>query len=143
MEIEGRIWKEGRWWLVEVPSLDAMTQGKTRKEALFMVKDLVIEMMKSYFEEDIGKDLEVTVSDDRRNTVCITTTDTKLLMALSLRRQREQSGSTVKEAAQRLGSRSPNSYAQYERGATNISIEKFEQLLIAANPSEHRRLRLV
>ncbi len=46
MEMEGKIWKDGKFWLVEVPALDAMTQGKTRKEALEMVEDLVLEMTK-------------------------------------------------------------------------------------------------
>ena len=36
------------------------------------------------------------------------------MLALSLRRQREKSGSTVREASERLGSKSPNAYAQYE-----------------------------
>src|SRR4051812_44785007 len=110
MEIEGKIWKEGNWWLVEIPSLDAMSQGKTRKEALLMAKDLVKEMMKSYFEKEIGRAFRVNVSDDRKNTIFVTTNETKLLMSLSLRRQREKSGSTIKEAAERLGSKSPNSY---------------------------------
>lgn len=143
MEIEGKIWKEGNWWLVEIPSLDAMSQAKTRKEALLMAKDLVKEMMKSYFEEEIGRGFRVDVSDDRKNTIFVTTNETKLLMSLSLRRQREKSGSTIKEAAGRLGSKSPNSYAQYERGTTNITIEKFEALLFAANPSDQVRLKLV
>jgi len=142
MEIEGRIWKEGKWWFVEISSLDVMTQSRTRKEVLLMVEDLIFEMIKSYFPGE-EKGLKVTVTDGRKHTISMTTNNTKVLMALSLKRQREQSGSTVKEAAERLGSRSPNSYAQYERGMTNISIEKFEQLLIAANPSDHRRLRLI
>jgi hypothetical protein len=39
VRFEGRIWKEGKHWLVEVPILDLMTQGRTRKEALTMVID--------------------------------------------------------------------------------------------------------
>ena len=27
MELEGKIWKSKKFWLVEVPSLDIMTQG--------------------------------------------------------------------------------------------------------------------
>ena len=66
----------------------------------------------------------------------------KILLAISLRRQREKSGSTVREVSKRLGSKSPNAYAQYERGRTGISLDKYEQLLMAANPFESRRLRI-
>ena len=41
MRVQGRIFKDGKFWLAEVPMLDAMTQGRTEKEALVMVKDLV------------------------------------------------------------------------------------------------------
>lgn len=143
MEMEGKIWKDGKLWLVEVPALDAMTQGKTRKEALAMVEDLVFEMAKSYFEDEIDKDFSITVIDYKKSIVGITSSNNRLLLALSLRRQREKSGSTVREASERLGSKSPNAYAQYERGKTSISVDKYEELLIAANPSERLRLRIV
>ena len=143
MEIEGKIWKDGKFWLVEVPALDAMTQGKTRKEALAMTEDLVFEMARSYFEDEIDKNFSITVVDYKKNIIGITASDNRLFLALSLRRQREKSGSTMREASERLGSKSPNAYAQYERGKTSISIDKYEQLLTAANPSERLRLRIM
>ncbi len=143
MELEAKIYKDGKFWLVEIPGLDAMTQGRTRKEAIAMVKDLVKEMVATYFEREMASDFKVTISDYSKDLIGIASNDIKLLLALSLRRQREASGSTLKKAAERLGSRSPNSYAQYEKGETSISIEKFELLLIAANPKGHRKLRLV
>jgi hypothetical protein len=27
MELEGKIWKSGKFWLVEVPAIDVMTQS--------------------------------------------------------------------------------------------------------------------
>ena len=39
MRFEGTITHEGRFWLAEIPLLDALTQGRTRKEALEMVPD--------------------------------------------------------------------------------------------------------
>lgn len=142
MEMEGRIWKDGKFWLVEVPAIDAMTQGKTRKEALDMVEDLVLEMMRSYFEDEMDKNFSIGVIDYKKDAIGITASDNKLFLALSLRRQREKSGSTVREASQRLGSKSPNAYAQYERGKTSISVDKYEELLSAANPFEKLRLRI-
>ena len=143
MEMEGKIWKDGKFWLVEVPTLDAMTQGRTRKEALAMIEDLVFEMARSYFNKDIGKNFAVTVTDYKKDVVGVSSNDNKLLLALSLRKQREKSGSTVREAAERLGSKSPNAYAQYEKGKIRISLDKYEQLLQAANPFKHSLLRIV
>ena len=143
MELEAKIYKDGKFWLVEVPSLDTMTQGKTRKEALSMTKSLVRQMIISYFKDEDIANFRITLSDYGKDVIGITANDTKLLLALSLRRQRETSGSTIKEAAERLGSKYPNSYAQYEKGETSISIEKFEHFLIAANPKGERKLRLV
>jgi len=141
MELEGKVWKEGKFWLIEVSSLNLMTQGKTRKEALEMVKDAILGLIECYFEFE--KDLDVTVIDYKRDIIGITSNNNKLLLALSLRRQREKSGSTLREAAERLGSKSTNAYAQYEKGRTNITIEKFEHLLVAANPTEQRKIRLI
>jgi hypothetical protein len=36
MRFEGKLVRDGRLWLAEIPLLDAMTQGRTRKEALEM-----------------------------------------------------------------------------------------------------------
>ncbi len=65
------------------------------------------------------------------------------MLALSLRRQREKSCLTIREAAERLGSKSPNAYAQYEKGRIKISLDKYESLLQAANPCQTSRLRIV
>ncbi len=107
-----------------------------------MVEDLVLEMTKNYFEGEIGKDFTVTVIDYKKDMIGVTANDNRLFLALSLRRQREKSGSTVREASERLGSKSPNAYAQYERGKTSISVDKYEELLTAANPFEKLRLRI-
>ena len=140
MEIEGKIWKSGTTWLVEIPALDAMTQGKTRKEVVAMATDLVLEMAETYFK--VKKGFKVAVIDYKKNVIGITASDNKVLLALSLRRQREKSGSTVREVSERLGSKSPNAYGQYERGKTNIPLDKYEKLLMAASPLEKLRLKI-
>ena len=38
MRFEGTVDKDGKLWLVEIPALDALTQGRTRQEALAMAK---------------------------------------------------------------------------------------------------------
>ena len=91
---------------------------------------------------EIDENFSISIDDQKNGIIGVTSSNTKLLLALSLRRQREKSGSTVREASERLGSKSPNAYAQYEKGRTSISLDKYEALLMAANPSEPRRLRI-
>jgi len=143
MELEGKIWKSKKFWLGEVSSLDAMTQGRTRKEALEMIKDLIKEMLINYFPEDVKDNLEINVLDYKGKSFGITTNISSLILALSLRRQREKSGSTVREVSGRLGSKSPNAYAQYEKGRVRISLEHYERLLNAANPARQVHLKIV
>jgi predicted RNase H-like HicB family nuclease len=39
MRFEGKVFRDGRFWLAEIPLLEAMTQGRTRAEALVMIAD--------------------------------------------------------------------------------------------------------
>lgn len=137
MEMLGKIWKDKKFWLIEVPILNAMTQGKTQKEALNMAEDLIREMVISYFPGQLEDSFIVTINLHDDGVIGVTTTNNSLMYALSLKRQREKSGITVREASERLGSTSPNAYAQYEKGRKRISLEKYDQLLSAANPLQH------
>ncbi len=143
MELEGTVFKSGKFWISEIPSLNLATQGKTKKEAVSMIADAVVGLIECYFESDVGKDFSVTATEHGKGVIGISTSSNKLLLALSLKRQREKSGSTVREAAARLGSTSPNAYAQYEKGRTGISLEKYDQLLKAVNPNLQSLLRVV
>ncbi len=143
MELEGTIFKSGKFWLVEIASLNLMTQSKTRKEALDMIVDAVMGLTECYFESEMEKGFTITATEYEKGIIGVSSSDNKLLLALSLKRQREKSGSTVREAAARLGSSSPNAYAQYEKGRTRISLEKYDQLLKAANPLRHSLLRVI
>lgn len=135
MRFEGRIWKDGKHWLVEVPELAAMTQGRSRAEAFEMIKDLVATMANE-------PELEVTVhpcSDDRFE---IGGNDVKTLVALLLRRQREKRGISLAEAAKLLEQKSRNAYARYEQGQTVPTVEKLEKLLKALAPDQELVWRL-
>lgn len=142
MELEGKIWKDGRFWLVEVPSLDIMTQGFSRKEALFMVEDAIQGLIACYFPEE-SKEFKITIQDDKTGVFGVSTNNNSLMLAFSLRRQREISKSTVREVSERLGSTSPNAYARYEKGRIRISLDQYERLLQAVNPYQQFRLRVI
>ena len=42
MKFQGKAFKSGKFWLAEIPFLELMTQGRTKKELLLMVEDLFI-----------------------------------------------------------------------------------------------------
>ena len=129
MRFCGQVYKDGRYWLAEIPTLAYMTQGRTRKEALEMIGDLVETMV-----DKKGFAARVHATDGDRFEVG--SEDVKALVALLLQRKRELSGLSLAEAAERLGVSSRNAYARYERGKAAPTIEKLCQLLRAVSPEE-------
>jgi DNA-binding XRE family transcriptional regulator len=119
--------KEGRLWVVEVPILGAMTQGRSRKEAYMMTADLV--------ETLAGRPgFKVEVHPVGKTELELSVNDVRVLVALMLRRMREASGLTLAEAARRLGARSRNAYARYEQGSSVPTIEQLNRLIAAVSP---------
>jgi predicted RNase H-like HicB family nuclease len=104
MELKGKVWKDpdSSWWLVEISFLDVMTQGKTRKEALGMIKDAVMELLKDSYEDLLGKQFQITVNLYKEGMIGMGASDNKLLFALGLKRQRLRSGSTIRDVFKRL-----------------------------------------
>lgn len=143
MELEGKIWKSGKFWLVEVPAIDVCTQGRTRKEALVMIEDAIMELIAEYFQSNEIKGFKLQIYDYEKNIIGIKASNNNLMLSFSLIRQREMSKSTVREVAERLGSKSPNAYAQYERGKMRFTMDQYERLLQAANPYNSPILRVV
>ena len=129
MRFSGRIYKDGKFWLAEIPILDAMTQGHTRKEALEMVADLVETMA-----NEEGFQVEVHLGSGGQFEVG--SSDPRPLISLLLRRKRELSGLSLSQAAERLGASSRNAYARYEQGRSDPSVRKLYELLQAVCPDE-------
>lgn len=129
MRFEGSVQKDGRFWLVDIPAFDALTQGRTKREALAMAKDLIETMAGT-------RGFEVTVYPGSREGFEIDANDVGILIALLLRRQRERQGLTLAQAAERLGQRSRNAYARYEQGKAVPTVVKLEQLLKAIAPDQ-------
>jgi len=127
MRFAGRVYKDGKFWLAEVPILDAMTQGRTRPEVFAMVVDLLETLV-----DRPGFTVQVHPGDDDHFEV--SAPDMRPLISLLLRRQRERSGLSLADAAARLGARSRNAYARYESGSSLPTIEKLDALLRAVSP---------
>ena len=128
MRFEVQAGKDGKFWLIEVPALDVMTQGRTRKDACQMLSD-AIELLidRADFEVCIhvakkGQQLSLSANDPDR------------LIALMLRRQREKYGLTLEQMAQRLDSISPNTFARYEQGKARPTLAKLLELMQAIDP---------
>jgi len=127
MRFAGRVVRDGRWWLAEIPMLDALTQGRTRREALEMVKD--------WLETAIDReDFQATVHEKGRAEFEVSGSDATSMVALLLRRRRAASGASLRDMASRLGSTSRNAYARYERGEAAPTLEKLDALLKATSP---------
>jgi predicted RNase H-like HicB family nuclease/DNA-binding XRE family transcriptional regulator len=127
MRFAGRLSRDGRWWLAEIPMLDALTQGRTRREALEMVKD--------WIETAVNRgDFHATVHEKGRAEFEVSGSDATSMVALLLRRRRAASGASLREMATRLGATSRNAYARYERGEAAPTLEKLDALLKATSP---------
>ncbi len=129
MRFAGRVWKDHKFWLAEVPMLDAMTQGRSRTEALRMIADLAQSMADK-------RGFRVAVTPRGRGAFEIGSDDVGTLVAIMLRRQREKHHISLSALASRLGSRSKTAYARYEQGRTMPTVEKLFELLAAVAPGE-------
>ena len=109
--------------------LDAMTQGRTRKEAVVMVIDLVETLANR-------PGFAVQVHVGKHGAFEVSAMDTRGLLSLVLRRQRESKGLSLAEAAARLGAKSRNAYARYERGTSMPTLDKLTELLQAVTPGQ-------
>jgi Helix-turn-helix domain len=127
MRFQGRLRRDRKHWLAEVPVFDAMTQGRSRAEALDMIADWFATMV------DWPR-FAVRVVNVRGADFEIAATDTRPMISLLLRRQRQKSGLSLAAVAERLGAKSRNAYARYEQGTTAPTVEKLAELLRAIAP---------
>ena len=128
MRFSGKIYRDGDFWLAEIPILDVMTQGYTQEEAVEMVADLIETMANKE-----GFQAELFLGAD--GLFEVGSTDPKVMIALLLQRKRELSGLSLSQAAEQLGASSRNAYARYEQGQSVPSIVKLNELLRAISPN--------
>jgi hypothetical protein len=76
------VYKDGKFWFDEAPILDAMSQGRTRKEAFTTVEDLLETLVKH-------PRFTVTVHPGKHGDFEVSSTDPQSLISLLLRRQCE------------------------------------------------------
>lgn len=124
MRFAGKVFKSGRHWAIEVPILNVVSQGRTKKEAFDMIGDAI--------ETLVNKpNFKVHLFPGKGGYFEIGASDESTLTAFLLRRERIKSGLSLAEVARRLGSKSLNTYARYEQGRTAPTVLKLSQLLSA------------
>ena len=127
MKFQGKVFKNGKFWLADIPFLELMTQGRTKKELLLMVEDLFVTLAGK-------KGFEVNVKCTKDGIIEIGSNDNKVMVGLLLKRKRQLNNLTIQQVAERMGSTSKNAYARYEQGKTLPSIDKLQDLLNATGP---------
>lgn len=124
MVVEGLVEKDGKFWIAEIPFIDVMTQGKTKKEAYLMAADAVKELLELNYTEvivyqgDSGK-LYLQIENDDK------------LLPFVLKRQRELKNLSLREVAKMAGDVSHQPYYKYETGKRALSYKVFQKYLKA------------
>ena len=121
---QGHLKKTGRFWLVEVPSLDVMTQGHSRAEALVMIKDAIEGLV------DV-KGFSVDVDLVGARQFMVSACHPEPLFALMLKRQRSKRNLSLSDMKRRLHLKSRSGYAQYEQGRHMPSVTNLNRFLEA------------
>jgi hypothetical protein len=124
MRIPARVWKFGKFWLIEAPCLDALTQGCTRKEALTMLEDWVKSSLNCH-------DFVVKVEHLAGEDCILSVKDPKPLIGLILQRTRNLSGMTYEMIRANLDAKSRNAFRQYETGLHDPGLSKLVELVDA------------
>ena len=133
MLFDAKIYKDGKFWLAEIPTLDAMTQGRTKAKAIAMLKDWV----KSSVDG-----VDVKIHETLGGGFVVVTDDSMEMFAFLLQRQRLKAGLTVRQVAHKLGFKSHNGYAQYERGQHELSLSQLQKFLTAISPARKAQLKI-
>jgi hypothetical protein len=127
MRFSGKIYKDDKFWLAEVPILDLITQGRTKKEAYEMVADML--------ETLVNKDgFKIEVYKGKKDSFEVGSSEAKHMVRLLLQRKRAISGLSLSQVANQLGMKSRNTYARYEHGYSVPSVEKLDELMRAVCP---------
>lgn len=127
MRFSGKIYKDGKFWLAEIPILNLMTQGHTKSEAY----EMVVDMLESLVNK---KDFKVKVYKKSKDLFEVSSSEPKHMISLLLQRKRELSGLSLSQVANRLGASSRNTYARYEQGKSVPTVERLNELLHAVCP---------
>jgi hypothetical protein len=98
MRFSGKVYKDGKYWLAEIPILDLLTQGRTKKEAY----EMVVDMLKTIVNKE-GFNIELYKTE--KDNFEVGSSESKHMISLLLQRKRESSGLSLSQVSNRLGTR--------------------------------------
>lgn len=131
VKFEGRLFREGSYWPVEVPALDIATQGKSKRDAHAMIKEAI-----ELHVDRPGFKVEIVPSGEKFLVKAKGVQNDKYLIALLLKQQRAKYGLSTAEVAKRLGI-TKHAYAQYEQARSLPSLTKVEEFIYAMSKRAH------
>lgn len=123
MKIQANIYKDNKWWVAQCDALAVYTQGKTKKEAIYMLEDAIQQLCKHYYK----KSLKGLVVESKKGETFISSTDINLFFSFILRRVRESLGKSQKDVARWLDCNESN-YRRYETGKVSPSLDRVHKL---------------
>ena len=135
ISIDVKLTKDEGLWLSECESLDLMTQGHSRDEAITMMISMI-----SDFCGDGSKLQETKIIDNGSNIVEVCFVDIRAVLPYFLKLFREQEKLTQAQVAESLGVSSVTNYARYEQGNTHPTVDALSKLLDVMGG---RRLKVV
>jgi len=133
MKLRGRVWKDGNYWVIEAPALNLSTQGKSKKDALFMIADAIRELLEK-------PDYVVRVEPEGKDEFALSVDEPAPLLGLMLNRLRMASGYSVQEFADKLGMKSRNGVYQFESGEHEPSFSTLRDVLAACGYEYEMRI---
>ena len=129
--------KQGeKFWEIKIPDLGIFTQGTTEHDAFVMVVNAIETLVDQ-------KHFKIKIRPLGKGRFLVSANDPTLLIARWLYRLRVDSGLSIREAAQRLGAKSPEAWARYESGRASPTVEKLSELLRAISPESTFTLKRV
>lgn len=125
LRIKGRIWKEGKFWAVECPTLHAHTQGTSREDGLAMMKDWLLTMLDAVKGLKVDVELVNKKQDDGSYVFDIVVqSHVNAVVALVILRNRQFSGITMEKMAKNMGKASKSSVKNLESPEADHGIGK-------------------
>lgn len=129
MKLPGKYYKDGKFWITEIPVIDFMDQGKTKAEALKLAGEAIALLVNK-------KGFTCKVHDDGDGEFILSSDDTGALLSFILKRMREAKGLSIRDVREVLGTKSHTEYARHESGKTSMTIDKFTSYVKAISKKD-------
>lgn len=125
--VEWKIWKEGKFWLVESKVLDVMTQGFTRNEALEMAIDAVRSLL------DMPKYEAELLKGETKEQFFLGFSDPKPILSLMMERARGAANLTYEALCKKVDVASKSTVKSFLAGKHDPGVAKLQKYADAMN----------